>query len=423
MNWLIGMMLTAMITTALPLAAAVPEVAEITFDSRWQNPRTATNGLPRWVQGVNQQDGHFSVQTNCWYVEASQPAAVGRLSILLDRKLLNEDVALAILYEHNDAADFVVQLFDDQNQVIVLDLFGNIMAVGKEAKTDTFIVPLRQFPTATCVTIRRVKGDIRVYGAVLYPVVSPEITDENTLKELAKLMGDKLSPENPLVKSINSIAAGKGLQQNWISPNTQIQPALTPLKDLPDAARKIGDGWAVLPFFSDSNWGAGRGEPSLVDKSEILLRGRSVRTLAAYQTPAIVACDLQLEQRLASDGSLDIFLIPPNLSRDLYPKPMVNVRLIYSNTGDYNSVDRIDINQTDEAGRLLTWSDPAFKLTAGQSYHIQMEVTKDGKLHLNIGGKEIQIPPAFSLLYREFQVQILGWQPTNRWHVRNFSVR
>jgi len=156
-------------------------VAELTFDSRWQTPLTATNGLPRWIHGVDQQDGHFATTTNCWYAEAAQPVAVGRLSIRLDRQLLNEDVALAILYDHNDAADFVVQLFDDQNQVIVLDLFGNIMAVGNEAKTDTFIVPLRQFPTATRITIRRVKGDIRVYGAVLYPVVGPEVAPMNTL--------------------------------------------------------------------------------------------------------------------------------------------------------------------------------------------------------------------------------------------------
>jgi len=424
MTRLFGLMLIGFVWLLTnPLNAAVPEVAELTFDSRWQTPLTATNGLPRWIQGVDQQGGHFATTTNCWYVEAAQPVAAGRLSIRLDRQLLNEDVALAILYDHNDAADFVVQLFDDQNQVIVLDLFGNIMAVGKEAKTDTFIVPLRQFPTATRITIRRVKGDIRVYGAVLYPVVGPEVADAHTLQELAKLMGDKLSPENPLVRSINRIAAATGLQQNWGRPNSPTQSATTPSKDIPDEARKVGDGWAVLPFFADSDWGSGRGEPSMVAKSEILLQGRSVRTLAAYPIPAVVTCDVQLEQRLASDGSLDIFLIPPNLSRDRYPKPMVNIRLIYSNTGDYGSVDRIDINQTDAGGHLTTWSDTTFQMTAGKAYPIQLEATNPGQIHLTIGGKEIKVPNTFRLPYRQFQVQILGWQPTNRWHVRNFNVR
>ena len=195
------------------------------------------------------------------------------------------------------------------------------------------------------------------------------------------------------------------------------------MKDIPDEARKVGDGWTVLPFFTDSDWGSGRGEPSMVAKSEILLQGRSVRTLATYPTPAVVACDVQLEQRLASDGSLDIFLIPPNLSRDRSPKPMVNIRLIYSNTGDYGSVDRIDINQTDDGGHLTTWSDTAFQVTAGKSYPIQLAVTNLGQIHLTVGGKEIKVPNTFRLPYRQFQVQILGWQPTNRWHVRNFKVR
>ncbi len=181
--------------------------------------------------------------------------------------------------------------------------------------------------------------------------------------------------------------------------------------------------WIALPFHKDSDWPATRGEPAIIQDNDILIQGRPVRSQQTFTESLTMECDVQLEKRFANDGSLDLFLIPPNLPCDRYPKPMVNLRLIYSNTGDYGSVDRIDMNKTDERGGNSTWSDRAFQLAAGKVYHLQLEVTNAGQIRLHIDGKEIKIPDTFKLSDHEFQVQISGWQPTNRWHVRNFIVR
>jgi hypothetical protein len=134
-----------------PRARAVePEVAAITFDSHCAQ---STN-YPAWVTTVEQTGGQFSDDPPYWTAGAALPVGQGRVSIVIDRTKMNEDLALQIIYQDNADADLVVQLFDANNRALALDLFANVLAVGREARTDTFIVPLRTYPTATRVTLR-----------------------------------------------------------------------------------------------------------------------------------------------------------------------------------------------------------------------------------------------------------------------------
>jgi len=404
------------------LLAAEPEVAELTFDRRWQTPATSTNGLPRWIRGVEQSGGEFDDAQKCWIVGSAQPATQGRLSILIDREFMPEDLALGLLFSPAEQSDFVVQLFDAQDRVIILDLFGNLTAVSVDARTDTFIVPWRRFPSATKITIRRIKGDVKVFGAVLYPVVTPAETDPETAAELAKLLGDRLSPENPMFRAINDLASQRGKVPQWSRPvstgSVVSNGAPGQVLDSP----RLGDGWVVLPFYQDSCWPASKGEPGMVGKNHILLQGRPVRSLAVYSLPATIECDVLLEARAAGDGSLDLYVIPPGLPLDRSPKPMTNLRLIYSNTGDYGSVDRLDLNQTGTKADPLVWSKPA-PLEAGKTYHVQMKLDATGAIQLSVNGQPQPVPKSLRIPYRQFQIQLGGWQPTNRWHVRNVVVR
>jgi len=402
------------------LTATLPEVAELTFDSRCQT-LSSSNGWPRWIRGIEQTGGQFDDVKKAWTVDSAQPVAQGRLAILIDRELMPEDLALGVLFEPTEKADFIVQLFDAQDRVIVLDLFGNVTAVSTEARTDTFIVPWRRFPTATKITIRRIHGTVTVFGAVLYPVVTPAEADPETAAELAKLLGDRLSPENPMFRGINNLAAGWGNVPQWNRPASTAAGSSNGVPTGAAPAPRLGDGWVVLPFYKDSDWPASKGEPAIVGKNDILLQGRPVRSLATYALPATIECDVLLDKRAASDGSLDLFVIPAGLPVDRYPEPMTNLRLIYSNTGDYGSVDRLDLNQSGATADPLVWSKPA-KLEAGKTYHVTMTLDAAGKLRLSVNGEPQPVPATLRVPYRQFQLQFGGWQPTNRWHVRNVVV-
>lgn len=187
---------------------AEPEVAELSFGTTITLPATfAEMRTPPWIMRVEQQGGGFFNNPNCWYVAASEPKGVGRLSIVLDRERLKEDLVATILFDATDSPDLVVQLFDAQGRVVDVDLFGNLVDVSKEATTDTFIIPMRKYPTADRIVIRRIDGSVKVFGVVLFPAVTEGEPNVEELKKLAAVLGDPLSPENPLVKGLQQIAA------------------------------------------------------------------------------------------------------------------------------------------------------------------------------------------------------------------------
>ena len=223
-----SLIVSAVAACSLAVAATLqPDVAELSFDRRFEKPDALAEAkLPAWIAKVEQQGGQFLDDPHAWEVAAAAAEGVGRLSITIDRKRLNEDLVATILFDADDAADIAVQLFDGQGRVVVVDLFGNLVEVGKEAKTDTFIIPLRKYPTAERIVLRRVKGPVRVYGVVLFPVVTEGEADLPALEKLARVLGDPLSPENPLLKGLQNIAR---------SGKVAIQPAATLSKTLPAA--------------------------------------------------------------------------------------------------------------------------------------------------------------------------------------------
>ncbi len=187
-----------------------PEVAELSFDKQMEKPTAlADAGAPAWITQITQRGGGFFDDPHCWFVPATEPKGAGRLAVVLDRSKMDEDLVATILFDADDTADIAdiaVQLFDAQGRVVEVDLFGNLVDVGKEATTDTFIIPLRKYPTADSIVLRRISGEVKVYGIVLFPAVTEGEANIEALKKLADVLGDPLSPENPLVKGIQKVA-------------------------------------------------------------------------------------------------------------------------------------------------------------------------------------------------------------------------
>ena len=207
---------------ALRLAAGAapiqPEVAELSFGREVEKAGAlAAAEVPAWITKIEQQGGRFTDDPRCWQAVGTAAAGVGRVSIAIDRQRMNEDLVATILFDAGETADIAVQLFDAQGRVVEVDLFGNLVEVGKEAVTDTFIIPLRKYPTAEKIVLRRVSGDVKVYGVVLYPAVTEGTPNPEALAKLARVLGDPLSPENPL---------SKGLQQVARSGNVTLAPVI-----------------------------------------------------------------------------------------------------------------------------------------------------------------------------------------------------
>jgi hypothetical protein len=402
--------------------AASPEVVELTFDNRWNQP-AATNGLPAWIHAVEQRGGVFSDQPASWRCDAGQPTGVGRLSIVLDRQLMAEDLAMSLLYDEDANADVAIQLLDIEDRAVVLDVFGNLMAVGREAKTDTFILPLRKYPTVTKIAIRRITGSVRVYGAALYPVVTEAEADPQTLEQLARLLGDPLSPQNPLVKSIDRLANGGKHAQQWLA---------SPTLPASSAARVFAKDewgpldWHIQPFPVDSDWPGARGMPAEWENGELILTGQPVRSRRSFTAPVRISCEVELDQRSAHDGGMTFMFEPEGVPLDHQGEQKVAFAMNYGHNGADDGTGHLVVWQLlalrenfHPVGKTL-WGEEPFALKAGKRYRVELEITADG-MRAAIDGKAYRLDGA-GVPYRRFRLSLEGWQPTNRWHIHNFTV-
>lgn len=202
------LVLIAFIVPAGFASGSSPEIAKLLFGPALEAAATApSEDRPAWVLGVEQKGGQFVETPPAWQVGSEAPDGDGQIAIRIDRSKMNEDLLATILFEAPPGSDFAVQLFDAQDRVVVVDLFGNLVDVGAEATTDTFVVGLRKYPSAEKIVLRRIKGEVKVYGVVLYPVVTEGEPVNEALARLAKRLGDPLSPDNPLHEGLREVAA------------------------------------------------------------------------------------------------------------------------------------------------------------------------------------------------------------------------
>ncbi len=196
-------------------AAVTPQVAELAFDTGFAQPGALEKAnVPGWITKVEQQQGAFLDNPKSWHVTADQAKGAGKLILELNREKLNTDLVATILFDADEAGDLAVQLMDAQGRVISVDLFGNLVDVGQRAMTNTVVVPLEKYPTAQKIVLRRIAGEISVYGVVLYPVMSEAEAKPGAMEELARVLGDPLSPENPLVKNLQGVARKRNVTLN-----------------------------------------------------------------------------------------------------------------------------------------------------------------------------------------------------------------
>lgn len=190
-----------------PARGGTPEIAKLCFGPAFETADAVSpEDRPAWILGVEQKGGRYAETPPAWQVEGDAPEGDGQIAIRIDRSKMNEDLVATILFEAGAGADFAVQLFDAEDRVVVVDLFGNLVDVGAEATTDTFVVGLRKYPSAEKIVLRRIRGEVKVYGVVLYPVVTEGEPVNEALARLAKRLGDPLSPDNPLHEGLREVA-------------------------------------------------------------------------------------------------------------------------------------------------------------------------------------------------------------------------
>jgi hypothetical protein len=179
--------------------------------------------------------------------------------------------------------------------------------------------------------------------------------------------------------------------------------------------------WDVLPFPRDSDWPAWNGVAANLKDGELVLQGHPVRTRKAYSLPITIECKVVLEARVATDGYFGVGIVPVGSPPDVDPRNLRWLQIACRGPASESSRDGLSLLGRDDTGKdKLLWGEKPFPITAGKPFSIQLEVTA-GRVHLVIDDRTYDID-GIEIPYKQFYIQLVSWQPADRWHVQNFSV-
>ena len=178
--------------------------------------------------------------------------------------------------------------------------------------------------------------------------------------------------------------------------------------------------WDILPWPTDSGgWG---GIPAIIKNNDILLQGSPVRSQTSYTLPLTVECEVELEERTANDGGIWFHVVEEQESRDLEPKRFVMLAFGYAHKASRFRTGELQVYRSDgDSHGPLVWGKTPFPFEPGKTYKLRWDIRSDG-MKLTIDDQTFDIPNV-TVPWEKLQVRIRGWQSTNRWHVRNVTIR
>ena len=193
-----------------PLSAVEPEVLE------WiAGGGDAQVALPSWAGGFGVAGGELSA--GGWKFAGDEPTGAGRIDIELSDDAGIHALALTLAFEDVPGTDLAVQLYDRGGRLLAVDLFGNLAESAAAGRTDTFIVPLAEFPRAASVSLRRIHGPLTFYGLIAYPVVeSLDGMNQEDREAFARMLGERLAQSSPTLAAAD--AAGGRLRERSDNP-------------------------------------------------------------------------------------------------------------------------------------------------------------------------------------------------------------
>jgi|GEM_PF-5123538 len=173
-----------MLVTLVCAGALVFNTATHVFaqDAAGQSAFSAPADEP-WLLDVVQSGGCWLTNPPCWYVPADSPEGAGNLYILLDRRILTNDLTMETEFYDATNSSLYVDLMTTNllAMPVVSNVFGNLMLGSNEFARITGDLPLATNAQAAVIRLRRGTGAVTVCDTLLY--ISTNISTDVTGSE------------------------------------------------------------------------------------------------------------------------------------------------------------------------------------------------------------------------------------------------
>ena len=102
-------------------------------------------------------------------MDATEKPGVGSLNVVVDRALLtNDNLIYALHFFDSTNSSMFLDLLDIKGEMVVNDLYGNLLTGTQAHQTNWFEIPLAMFSNAATIRLRRGAGVITVYEGICY---------------------------------------------------------------------------------------------------------------------------------------------------------------------------------------------------------------------------------------------------------------
>ena len=251
----------ALVTLPAPAwSQSNPEPAVLTIELSDDSPPwwSRDSDLPRpqdwpdWLQACSQLNGVLT--KDGWQGLEADADDETSVSLEVDRSVMEGDLALTLSFSRRQPCDFSIQLFDPDGRIVAVDLFGNVSENSVAVGTDTYIVPLARYPSASRVSVRQLSGRLVLHGLLAFPVLSELPPDPEMEMSIFELVGGQLSPESALFQSLARMLPSSENESSGTQEQSIAEMRAGSIKDLERtqeafANRLTGTEWLLRDVF------------------------------------------------------------------------------------------------------------------------------------------------------------------------------
>lgn len=159
---------------------------------------------PEWIMGISHRNGTVT-EAQAWQGSPSDAGTETSFNLLIDNEALKGDLALTLAFDAEEECDFAIQIYDAEDKVVAVDLFGNVAENSVYTGTDTYIIPMDSYPSASRIAIRQVSGQLTLNGLLAFPVLGELPADAEAEMSMLNLLGGELSEESRLYQALDAL--------------------------------------------------------------------------------------------------------------------------------------------------------------------------------------------------------------------------